>query len=246
MHFPFCELRPTMFLTCFPYFPCVEAFDFLDALSSSSFGSMRCRCASSSQPFWKRYERYVNGVDSYHRPREVMWCWAMKETRRLWCCQTSPIFPSTSLGFSSPHMRLSSVDLPAPLTPTSATRLARLSLALTPLITCPLPPAYSKYTSRISITGFVLVRIPSSFPGIGNTSFIGAAFGSSTIRSTAGASGSAASFSAEGGPSSSAGAAFSAALAALSRSRDMFPASRTSASSSEMAFACLNASKLPL
>mmetsp|Transcript_47143 Transcript_47143/g.131582 ORF Transcript_47143/g.131582 Transcript_47143/m.131582 type:complete len:340 (-) Transcript_47143:2649-3668(-) len=245
---PCCLLRLTTAPTSFPYLPCTAAFSLRVLRSSSSLGSIKCLWASSSQPFWKRCDRYVKGVDSYHLPSETMWCCAMKESRKLWCCHTSPIFPSCSVGLSSPHMRPKSVDLPAPFTPTRATRLPRLSLAVMPLITRPLPPGYSKKQSRISITGLELLRMPSSFPGIGKTSFTAAAFGSSRTTESGAASPPSASAPlapvAPSPPSAESSGPFAAAARSLSMER--FPARSTSASSSEIAFACLNASKLPL
>jgi len=141
---PLFTLRPMTAATSLPYLPNFAAFSMRSLFSSSSFGLIRCSCISSSHPFWKRYERYVNGVDSYQLPSDVMWCWAMKESRRLWCCHTSPVFPSCSEGFSSPHIRPSSVDLPAPFRPTRATRLPRFRAQDAPLITSPLPPGYPK------------------------------------------------------------------------------------------------------
>mmetsp|Transcript_45583 Transcript_45583/g.140878 ORF Transcript_45583/g.140878 Transcript_45583/m.140878 type:complete len:311 (+) Transcript_45583:944-1876(+) len=144
-------------------------------------------------------------------------------------------------------MRPSSVDLPAPFTPTRATRLPRLSLAVMPLMTRPLPPSYSKCTSLTSMTGLELFRMPSSFPGMGKTSFTGPAFGSSSTASAAVAAAPAFSATASSpAPAAASSGASPSGEAAAGCFSARLPASSASASSSLMAFACLKASKLPL
>mmetsp|Transcript_6302 Transcript_6302/g.19898 ORF Transcript_6302/g.19898 Transcript_6302/m.19898 type:complete len:302 (+) Transcript_6302:376-1281(+) len=133
-------------------------------LSSSSFV-----CSSSSSMYLpKRHWRYSHGDRS--RCCSMWWneCCATYAIRRLWCRQRhSPLS-----GPFSPTTSLISVDLPAPLAPSTQTRLASVSLHDASTSVSASRPGHVNVAVSNFRMAFVVVLMPSRRPGAGNANFV--------------------------------------------------------------------------